>query len=136
MFNKKGFFMSFRDWLSFGVGALLILVGGIPLLGYFGVLPFTLPAVLNTLIASVAFWIIAIGGLYILIDGIIEPSGHTLHMLLLALGGLFILVGLLPILNSFGVVGFEVPFLQNLVVYNAIITLEGILLIVGGLTMR
>ncbi|MFT4343584.1 MAG: hypothetical protein ACMXYE_02445 [Candidatus Woesearchaeota archaeon] len=136
MFNKKGFFMSFRDWLSFGVGGLLILLGGLPLLHTFGVLPFGLPGIFNTLMVSIGGWIIALAGLYIVIDGMIEPSGHSLHMILLALGGLFILVGLLPILNSFGVVDFQVPFLENLVVFNIIITVEGFLLILGGLTMR
>ena len=136
MFNKKGFFMSFRDWLSFFVGLGIFLVGIVPLLGHFGVLPFGLPAALNTLLGSVAVWIIAIAGVYIIIDGIIEPDRNMLHMLLLGMGALFVIVGLIPILHMFGVIPFTIPFLDNLIVYNAILTVEGIMLMTAGFTMR
>jgi len=134
--SKKGFFMSGRDWISFFVGLVLFLVGFIPLLKQFKVLGFGLPIFLNSLMAQIFFWIIAIAGVYIIIDGLIEPAGHSLHIFLMILGFLFIIVGLIPILNKFGVISLNLSFLANLVVYNSIITIEGLMLMTAGFTMR
>lgn len=128
--------MSFRDWLSFFVGLGIFLIGVIPLLNYFGVLPIELPGILATLPTTIAVWIIALAGVYIIIDGIIEPDGNMLHMLLLGMGILFVVVGLIPILYSFGIIPFTIPFLGNLVVYNIVLTVEGIMLMTAGFTMR
>lgn len=134
--SKKGFYMSARDWISFFVGLLLFAVGLIPLLNKFGVLPFGLPGFMTGLIASIFFWIIAIAGLYIIIDGLIEPAGHMIHTMLIVTGILFVLIGLVPILNQFGVIKFDIPFLKDLIVYNIIITIEGLMLMSAGFTMR
>jgi len=128
--------MSFRDWISFFIGLVLFVIGLIPLLNKFGVLKFTLPDFMLGLIGSIFFWIIAIAGTYIIIDGLIEPAGHGLHKFLLALGLLFIIIGLIPIMNKFGVIKLDIPFLANLVVYNIIITIEGLMLMTAGFTMR
>jgi hypothetical protein len=134
--SKKGFFMSFRDWLSFFVGLILFAIGLIPLLSSFKVIKWGLPGFMTSLIGSIFFWIIAIAGIYIFIDGIIEPKAEFLHLTLLLVGLLFVAVGLIPILHKFGVVGFGIPFLDNMVVYNIIITIEGLLLMTAGFTMR
>jgi hypothetical protein len=48
---------------------------------------------------------------------------------------LLFVVGLLPILHNFGVLGFDMGgFLNSLYLYQSIITLEGLLLMIGGLT--
>jgi len=134
--NKKGFFMDTRDWISLFVGLVIFALGIIPLLNTFGVIGFGLPSFLTGFVGSVFGWVIAVAALYILIDGLIEPAGHMLHMAFIGLGLLFFVVGLLPILYTFGVIGFSIPFLDNLVVYNIIITLEGIMLMTAGFTMR
>jgi hypothetical protein len=134
--SKKGMFMSARDWISFFAGLILLVVGVLPLLKYFKVISFGLPGFLGGLMASIFFWIIAVAGLYIIIDGLIEPAGHALHIALMVLGVVFVIVGLIPILYSFKVIGFTIPFLSNLVVYNIIITVEGIMLMSAGFTMR
>jgi hypothetical protein len=134
--SKKGFYMSTRDWVSFFVGAVLFVVGLIPLLKQFNILPFGLPGFLSGLMGSIFFWIIAIAGLYIIVDGLIEPAGHMIHTVLLIAGFVFVLVGLIPILAQFGVIGFNIPFLKNLIVYNIILVIEGIMLMSAGFTMR
>lgn len=134
--SKKGFFMSGRDWISFFIGIVLFFIGIIPLLKQFKVLGFGLPSFLNGLMAQIFFWIIAIAGVYIIVDGLIEPAGHSLHIFLMILGLLFVIVGLIPILNRFGVVHLNLSFLANLVVYNSIITIEGLMLMTAGFTMR
>ncbi len=134
--SKKGVFMSFRDWFSFFVGLVLFLMGITPLLNKWNIISFSLPEFLSGLIGSIFFWIIAIAGGYIIIDGMIEPAGHAIHKFLILLGLIFIVVGFLPILNSFDVIKLELPFLANLVVYNIIITVEGLMLMSAGFTMR
>jgi hypothetical protein len=134
--TKKGFYMSARDWISFFVGLILFAVGLVPLLKTFGVTKFGLPAFMTGLIGSIFFWIIAVAAVYIIIDGFIEPAGHMLHIALMVAGLIFLIVGLIPILHQFGVIKFTIKFLENLVVYNIIITVEGLMLMTAGYTMR
>jgi hypothetical protein len=134
--NKKGIvFTRPRDTVSFFVGLFLFALGLIPLLASLGAIGWNLPGFLNTLIAQIFIWIIAVAGLYIIIDGFIEPPAHNLHWILIAMGLVLFVVGLLPLLFKFGVIGFDLgTFLNRLYIYNAIITLEGLLLMIGGLT--
>ncbi|MBN2142118.1 hypothetical protein JW711_02190 [Candidatus Woesearchaeota archaeon] len=134
--SKKGFYMSARDWISFFIGLVLFAVGIIPLLSKFKIIGFGLPGFMSSLMGSIFFWIIAIAGAYIIVDGIIEPAGHMLHTALLIIGFVFVIAGLIPILHSFKVIGFSVPGLDNLVVYNIIIVVEGLMLMSAGFTMR
>jgi hypothetical protein len=134
--NKKGIvFTRPRDTISFFIGLLLFALGVIPLLASLNVIGWNLPAFLNNVVAQVFIWIIAVAGLYIIIDGFIEPPAHNLHWILIAMGLVLFVVGLLPILFTFGVLGWDLgTFLNKLYIYNAIITLEGLLLMIGGLT--
>jgi len=133
--NKQGIvFTRPRDTISFFVGVVLATFGLIPLLVNVGVLGWTLPSFLANLPFEVAIWIIAIFGLYVVVDGFIEPPAHNLHWILIVAGIVLFVVGLLPLLHNYGVIGMSFGFLDNLILYQGIITLEGILLIVGGLT--
>jgi|GEM_PF-2104378 len=135
MFNKKGFvFTRPRDTISFFIGLILLLLGLIPLLSYFKVISFTLPEFLLGIVGSIFIWIIAVAGAYIVIDGFIVPPLHSLHWILILLGFVFLVIGLIPILHKFNVMPFTINFLENMVVYNIVIAVEGFLLIVGGLT--
>jgi len=132
--DKQGIvFTRPRDTVSFFAGLIIAAFGIVPLLAKFGVLGVKLPAFLVGLPFSIAIWVIAVAGLYVVIDGFIEPPAHNLHWFLIAGGIVLFLVGLLPVLHSFGVIAMSFGFLDNLVLYS-IITVEGILLIVGGLT--
>jgi hypothetical protein len=133
--DKKGIvFTRPRDTVSFFVGVVLAALGLIPLLIKLKVLNWTLPTFMMNLPFSIAIWIIAVAGLYVVIDGFIEPPAHNLHWFLIAAGIVLFVVGLLPLLKQFNVISLNLPFLSNLVVYQTLITVEGILLIVGGLT--
>jgi hypothetical protein len=125
-----------RNYMSMLVGLILFIVGGIPVLNYFGAIAFTLPGFLTNIIADVVFWIIAVMGMYIVIDGFMEAQHSMWHGLLLLMGVIFIIIGLIPILNNRGVIPFGFDFLKSLIVYNTIITIEGILLLIGGFTER
>jgi hypothetical protein len=135
MMNKQGIvFTRPRDTVSFFVGLILFVFGLIPLLVSLGFLKWTLPKFMTNLPFNVAIWIIAVAGLYVVIDGFIEPPAHNLHWFLIAAGIVLFVIGFLPILHNFGVIGLSFGFLNNLIIYYALITLEGLLLIVGGLT--
>lgn len=138
MFGKKGMvFTRARDTISFIIGLVLAAFGIIPLLFNFNVIGFNLPGVLLNLPISVLVWVIAVVGLYIVIDGFIEPPMHIFHWALIVGGLVLAVIGLIPILFSFGVIPFTVPFLgENLIVYQVLIAVEGLFLAIAGLTMH
>lgn len=137
--NRQGIvFTRPRDTISFFAGVFLTAVGLIPLLVSLKVIGWTLPGFLTNLLGQIAIWIIAVAGLYVVIDGFIEPPAHNLHWFLIAAGLVLFLIGLLPILFKFGVLGFNIwgAFSETirLILYQTIITVEGLLLMIGGLT--
>lgn len=133
--DKRGIvFTRPRDTISFVIGLFLFAFGLVPLLVKFGVVGWKLPSFLTNLPFQVAVWIIAIAGLYVVVDGFIEPPAHNLHWILIVAGIVLFSIGLLPILHNFGVIGMSFGFLNNLIIYQSIITLEGLLLMIGGLT--
>ena len=93
--------MSFRDWFSVLIGLLVLAVGIIPLLSTWKIIAFTLPAFLDNIIVAIIFWVIALGGLFVVVDGLIEPAGHFYHTALIILGIIFVVAGLIPILIKF-----------------------------------
>jgi hypothetical protein len=131
MNTKAMIFTRPRDTVSFFVGLVLLAFGVVPLLNTMGVIKFTWPF---NLALSILVWIVAAAGAYVVIDGFIEPPQHSLHWFLIAAGLLLLIIGLIPILNTFGIIGFKLGFLDSLIVYDALITIEGILLLIGGLT--
>ncbi|MBI2129375.1 hypothetical protein HYU07_03995 [Candidatus Woesearchaeota archaeon] len=134
--NKKGMiFTRPRDSISFVVGLILAAYGIIPLLNAIGLLKFTLPAFLTGLPAEILIWVVAVGGAYVVVDGLIEPKMNALHPFLIGVGIILLAIGLIPILNKFHVIPFSLPFLgASLTPYQVLITIEGILLIIGGFT--
>lgn len=136
--NKKGMvFTRGRDTISFIVGLILAAFGIIPLLSNLKVLSFNLPDFLLNLPVSVLVWVIAVAGLYIVVDGFIEPPMHMFHWALILGGVILLVIGLIPLLFSFKVIGFTVPFLgENLIVYQVMIGIEGLFLAIAGLTMH
>ena len=130
--NKKGrVFTAPRDTISFFVGIILAAFGVLPLLFKWSVIKFQIP-LLNNLAVSVLVWIVAIAGLYVVIDGFIEPPAYSLHWILILVGLILAAVGIIPILHNIGVIGFTLPF--DDMIYRIIITIEGVLLVIGGLT--
>lgn len=133
--DKKGIvFTRPRDTISFFFGLFLAIFAVLPLLVSLKVVSWSLPSFLTGLPFNIAVWIIAVAGLYIVIDGFIEPPAHNLHWILIALGILLFVTGLLPILSAYKVIGMSFGFLNSLIIYHSIITIEGILLVIGGLT--
>ena len=132
MLNKKArVFTAPRDTISFVTGLLLVAFGILPLLTKWGFIKFTVPFIGNLAI-EVLIWIAAIGGMYVILDGFIEPPAHSLHWILILVGLILLVVGLVPILHNFGIIGLNIPLGDT--IYRIIITVEGVLLVIGGLT--
>jgi hypothetical protein len=136
MLHKKAMIFTLaRDTISFVIGLILAAFGIVPFLATIGVLASNPLGSITNLPTSILIWVVAFGGCYILIDGFIEPPMHMLHWFLILAGLILAAIGLIPLLHSFGVIGFTIPVLgTKLIVYHIIIGLEGILLMIGGLT--
>ena len=133
--SKKGFYASARDWISFFIGIVLAVFGLIPLLyQFFKITVLNLHTFVDKLPLQILVWVVAIGGAYVILDGLIEPAGHMLHVTLMILGLVFVVAGLIPILISFKVLSFSWPL--TTIVYQVIITIEAFMLMTAGLTMR
>ena len=122
---------SARHWLSFFVGAIIFALGLIPLIGKEGWL-----GPLNSVIGQIAVFIIAFGGLYIIIDSFFEFTFHSGIGITTLLVGLVVFgLGLISILHSMGVVGFGIPFLALPIVWQILFLLEGLFLMLGCFIM-
>ncbi|MDD9953093.1 MAG: hypothetical protein OXR66_02050 [Candidatus Woesearchaeota archaeon] len=118
-----------RHWISFFVGLLLGLFGLFNLLGKTAWL-----GPLAGVTGSVLAYILAIGGLYVIIDSFFEFTFHSGMGLTTLLIGLVVFgLGLVNVLSGFGVLGFSVP-IPNLV-YHMLFIVEGIFLMIGTFTM-
>ena len=123
-----------KGWISMIVGIILLAIGLIPLLNGWGVLPFGLPGFLTGLLSGTVVYILAIGALYLIIDAFMEDVGDPIGMTTLIVGILIFALGIITLLNSFGVIGFSIPFLNEMI-YNILFAIEGILLIIAAFVM-
>ena len=121
-----------RKPISFVVGVIVLVLGLIPLLSNFGFIGFNLPA-FPAIVASI---VALVGGLILLWDAFSETGGFGLGGILMIpsfiLAIISLAVGLIPLLASFGVIGFMLPdFVFSVINYLLVIT--GVLIILGGL---
>ncbi|MAG15844.1 hypothetical protein CMO88_02180 [Candidatus Woesearchaeota archaeon] len=121
-----------RQPISGVLGLLFLALGIIPLLNTFGVIPFNIPPVPHGII----LWVLAVvGGAVLLWDALIEnmPTGIEGQLRMASLiGGLILLViGIIPILNHFGILGFGLPSFIDMI-KNVLFTIAGVLLLYGA----
>jgi hypothetical protein len=117
-----------RNWISFVMGLMLLVVGGVPLLFVYKVIGFTIPS-----LPALVFKLLAIvGGGLLLIDATKETvHGRKVYMWLSILFGVPILaLGLIPLLNQYNVISFEVAVTE--LISNIIAAGAGIVLIVDA----
>ncbi|MBI2664327.1 hypothetical protein HYX10_03225 [Candidatus Woesearchaeota archaeon] len=121
-----------RQPVSGILGLIFLALGLIPLLHSLGVIDFTIPLVPTGLI----LWVLAaIGGLVLLWDALSEnmPTGIESQLKMASLiGGLLLLaIGVIPILNNFGVIGLTIPNIGETII-NGLFVLVGVLLLYGA----
>ena len=117
--------------ISILVGIVFVALGLIPLLNGWGVLGFTLPAFLIKLIPAIALFAIPALALFLFIDAIDEDD--TIKVVTIIVGLIFLVLGVIQILNRFGVIGFGLPLSD--MIYQIIFVVEGFFLIIATFAM-
>ena len=103
------------------IGLILgIIISIIGILGIFFEIPLTI---------DIVAWILAVGGLYLIIESITEFGAQRIIGLLVAF--VVLIVALIPILNQLGMITFSMPGI-NLFAYHVLLTLEGIVLVINA----
>ena len=122
--------MQMRDWISGFVGAGILLLGLLPMLGYL--------TFLNDLSATLLTWIVAIAGLYLAVNSIIEiTNSNIVGWWSFGIAIAVLIVGLFPILHGFGIglSWFDFSWL-NRTAYNIIFIIEGAFLMIATFAME
>ena len=115
----------FRSWLSMIFGLVLLALGGIPVLNLFGAISFTLPP-LPSLVLKIVF---IVAGALLLWDAQHEIYNNKGFMWMSIIFGLPILIlGLIPVLNQFGVISFGSETIIPQMVSDILSGLAGIIL--------
>jgi len=121
---------SIRHWISFFVGIIIFLLGLFPLIDKTEWL-----GPLNSVVGQILIYILAFGGLYIIVDSFFEFTFHSgLGITTLLIGLVIFGLGLIVILHSMGVIAFTITFLSN-IVYYILFMLEGLFLMLGCFVM-
>jgi energy-converting hydrogenase Eha subunit A len=121
----------FRGWMSLIFGLALLALGGIPLLNSFGLIGFTIPAV-SVYVLRILF---VVAGIFMLWDAAHETIGGGRFFMWMSIlfGVPIILLGILPLLNTYGVISLNLAFLTlSTLMSNIMTAFAGLLLIVDA----
>ena len=119
-----------RDWVSGAVGAVIFLLGLMPILGKF--------EFLNNFPVSLLTWIVAGAGLYLAMNSIIEiTNSNIIGWWSFGVAITVLIIGLFPLLHSFGIgpSWFQFNWL-NKTAYNIIFVIEGVFLMIATFAME
>jgi len=122
---------SVRHWLSFFVGAVIFVLGLFPLIGW----PAAVAAALqSSLPLAVLMYVLAFGGLYIIVDSFFEFTFHSGVGIGTLLVGLAVFgLGLVSILHSMGAIAFGIDL--PAILYYILFMLEGLFLMIACFIM-
>ncbi len=120
--------MQMRDWI---IGLIGVAFGALGLLSLIGYLPFELSR--NALV-----WASTIAALILLYAAIIEiTNSNVMGTVSIIVAGIALVVSLLPLLNSFGVLGTWASFgWMSDAFYKIALTIEGLFLLVATFAME
>ena len=122
--------MQLRDWVSGAVGAIILLLGLLPLLGKF--------EFLNNLPGTVVIWIVSLAGFYLIINSIIEiTNSNVVGWVSFGIAFAALVIGFFPALHSLGVGPgwFEFAWIGR-AAYNVIFIIEGAFLMIATFAME
>lgn len=122
--------MQARDWISGIVGAVIFLLGLMPMLGKF--------AFLNSWPVPILIWIVAGAGFWLAYSSIVEiTNSNIIGWWSFGVAITVLIIGLLPLLHSFGIGPgwFEFKWLSR-TAYNIIFIIEGIFLMIATFAME
>ncbi|MBI2176464.1 hypothetical protein HYU40_03930 [Candidatus Woesearchaeota archaeon] len=135
LLGKKGQGMMMggpRKPISLVTGLVFLAFGGIPLLNSMKVIGFTIPVLPQTILYALSVF----GAVFLLWNAISENMAmmgfaQMARMATFVMALVLLAVGLIPLLHSFGVIGFTLPELAAVVI-NTLYIVTGFLLIYGG----
>jgi len=113
-----------RKNIGLVLGIIISITGLLGTLSGINILKFQIPLTINILA-----WMLAIGGVYLIIESITEFGARRSIALLVAF--IVLAAALMPILNQLGVITFSIPGI-NLLIYHILLTVEGIFLIINS----
>ncbi|MBN2454206.1 hypothetical protein JXB11_01535 [Candidatus Woesearchaeota archaeon] len=130
--NTKAQMMGPRKPISLLLGVIFLALGVLPLLNQFGVIGFGLPTIPGLVVSILAI----IGAVFLFWDGIGENMGamgitQQIMFASYIVGVVALAFGLIPLLNSMGVIGFSLPAVGATII-NALYVVIGCLLLYGG----
>lgn len=132
--------MEAKDILSFVAGVILFVAGLLPLLGKFGIGPGWFD--LNQFLSVTVFGgIVAVGGLYLVIDSVIEiTNSASIGFISIIVAFICLAIGILPVLHGFGIGPdfFTMSFLGSFTayMYSVVMMVEGIFLMIAMIAME
>ena len=122
--------MQMRDWISGFIGAIIFLLGLMPMLGKF--------EFLNNLPIALLTWIVAGAGLYLAMNSIVEiTNSNIVGWWSFGVAVTVLIIGLFPLLHTFsiGPSWFQFNWL-NRTAYNIIFIIEGVFLMIATFAME
>ncbi len=137
MMDKKGITEA-RDWISGLFGLVIFLLGLFPILESFKIVSTDIAGVFSSSVAlSVLPYLLAILGFYLAIESIIElTNSNHIGWISFLIGAVVMLVGLMPVLSSFGIgpglFGLTIPVM----IYQIIFMIEGFFLMIAMFAME
>ena len=120
-----------KGWLALILGIVAIALGIIPLIASFGWIGWNLPEFLLNIMTTVMLYVIVVIAVILFIDSIWEDD--TLRIISIVVAAVIFVLGLIPILNSFGILGFSIPISELIV--SILLIIEGIFLIIASVAM-
>ena len=122
--------MQMRDWISGLIGAVILLLGLMPLIHKF--------EFLNNLPVTLLTWILAGAGLYLAVNSIIEiANSNIVGWASFSIAIAALAIGLFPVLHTIGIgpAWFEFKWLGRNV-YNLLFVVEGAFLMIATFAME
>lgn len=113
-----------RKNIGLVLGIIIFITGLVGTLSGINILKFQVPLTVNILA-----WILAVGGIYLIIESITEFGARRGAALLVAF--IVLVIALIPILNQLGIIAFSIPGI-NLLIYHILLIVEGIFLIINA----
>ena len=120
-----------KNWSAIIIGFLLMALGILPLLQKFKIITFA-GFLTGSWLMTVAPYLLAAGGIYLLIDSFMEDDHMRIISILVSLA--IIAVGVINVLYTFKIIGFNVPFVGPILYYTLFI-IEGLFLVIAAFAM-
>jgi|TARA_B100001971_G_C18055346_1_gene464995 hypothetical protein len=113
-----------RKNIGLFLGIVILIIGLIGVLSGINILKFQIPLTVN-----VVAWILALGGIYLIIESFTEFGMKRALALLVAF--IVLVIASIPIMNQLGMITFSMPGI-SIFIYHILLTIEAVFLIINA----